>query len=109
MDFKFDDSGFKNIKNKIKMKVRINDLFNPMFMKRFTKSSSFEEFILKSGLVNSEKEVTLEACEAIPDKDLDKYIRKNTKFPSWEAMHSKAVMEYLKSQYKSKGMQLFKE
>lgn len=109
MNFKFDDSGFKNIKKEIKKKVSYSTLFNPAFMKSFTKSCSFEEFILKSGLVNSEKEVTEEAFKTMPKKDLDKYICKNTKFSSWEAMRSKAEMEYWKSQYKLKGMQLFKE
>ena len=109
MDFKFDDFGFKNIKKELREKVPIKKLFNPMFMKSFTKSCSFEEFIFKSGLVNSNKEVTEVAFKAIPEKDLDKYIYKNNKFSSWKAMCIKAEMEYWKSQYKSKGMQLFKE
>jgi len=67
MDFKFDDSGFKKIKKEIKKKVPIKKLFNPMFMKSFTKSRNFEEFKLKSGF-------TLQAFKLIPNKDLDKYI-----------------------------------
>ena len=64
-------------------------------MKNFARSSSLEEFILKSGLVNPDKEITAEVFKAIPKKDLDKYIRKNTKFSSWQDMLDKAVTEYL--------------
>ena len=106
MDFKIDDSGFKKLKRnlkEIKTKVPIKELFNPMFMKEHTKSCNFEEFILKSGLVNSEKEVTVEMLEAIPDKDWNEYISKNTKFSSWQDMGKKACTEYIKSQL-SKGM-----
>ena len=106
MDFKFDDSGFKKLSKNIKEmkeKVPIEKLFTPMFMKRYTKSHNFEEFILKSGLVNSEKEVTPEAFRAILDKDWNKYILKNTSFSSWQAMQEKALKEYLTSQL-FKGM-----
>ncbi len=106
MNFKFDDSGFKklskNIKE-IKEKVPIEKLFTPMFMQRYTKSHNFEEFALKSGLVNSEKEVTLEVFRVIPDKEWNKYILKNTSFSSWQAMQEKALKEYLTSQL-FKGM-----
>lgn len=67
-----------------------------MFMKSFTKSSNFDEFVLKSGF-------TLKEFKLKPNKDLDKYICENTKFSSWQDMLNKAGAEYLKSQYKSKG------
>jgi 5'-3' exonuclease len=109
MNFKFDDS-IKKIKKGIKKtKVSYNTLFNPLFMKSFTNSNNFEEFILKSGLVNSDKEVSEEAFKAIPEKDLDKYICKNTKFSSWKAMRTKAEIAYYKDQFTSKGMQSFEE
>jgi hypothetical protein len=106
MDSKFDDSGFKKLSKNIKEmkeKVPIEKLFTPMFMKRYTKSYNFEEFVLKSELVNSEKEVTPEEFRAIPDKDWNKYILKNTSFSSWQAMQEKALKEYLTSQL-FKGM-----
>jgi len=106
MDFKLDDSGFnkinKNIKE-MKEKVPIEKLFTPFFMRKHTKSCNFEEFILKSGLVNSKKEVTLEALRAIPDDDWNKYILKHTSFSSWQDMQEKALKEYLTSQL-FKGM-----
>ncbi|PKP59341.1 hypothetical protein CVT91_06870 [Candidatus Atribacteria bacterium HGW-Atribacteria-1] len=96
MDFKFDESGLiKKIKKEIEQTVPIEKLLNPTFMKKFAKSSSLEELILKSGLVNSDKEITDEIFKAIPKKDLDKYIRKNTKFSSWQDMLNKAATEYL--------------
>ena len=106
MDIKFDDSGFKKLsKNlkEIKEKVPIEKLFTSLFMRKHTKSCNFEEFILKSGLVNSDKEVTLKAFEAIQDDDWNKYILKHTSFSSWQDMQEKALKEYLTSQL-FKGM-----
>ena len=106
MNIKFDNSGFKKLKKnlkEIKEKVPIEKLFTPMFMKKYTKSCNFEKFILKSGLVNSEKEVTLEALRAIPDDDWNKYILKHTSFSSWQDMQEKAWEEYMPSQL-FKGM-----
>lgn len=106
MDIKFDDSGFKKLsKNlrELKEKVPIEKLFTPLFMRKHAKSRNFEEFILKSGLVNSDKEVTLKAFEAISDKNWNNYVCKNTIFSSWKAMYKKALEEYLTGQL-FKGM-----
>ena len=72
------------------------DLFVPSFMKRFTKFSSFEEFVFKSRLINPDKENKIEAFKKIPKEDLDKYVRENTtNFTSWEDMLKKAFKEYV--------------
>lgn len=97
MDFKWNDSELiENIEKKINQTVPVDKFLNPTFMKSFAKSSSLEEFILKSGLVNPDKEIRwTEVFKTIPKKDLDKYIRKNTKFSSWQDMLNKAATEYL--------------
>ena len=103
MDVKFDDSGLKKLRKKLReMKdlehgknVPIEELLNPKFMKRYTKSRDFEEFILESGLINSEKPITKEVFEAIPNEDWDEYISKHTSFSSWHDMLEKAGEEYL--------------
>ena len=94
MDFKFktnikwsDKELIKKIENKFG-RVPVNKLFTPTFMKSFTKSNSFEEFVLKSGF-------TLKEFELKPNKNLDEYIRKNVnQFNSWQDMYKKAINEY---------------
>jgi len=75
------------------------ELFTPSFMRRFTKFGSFKGFILKSGLIDPNKENIKEALKAIPKKDLDEYIRKNTNnnFNSWKDMLKRAYDEYIKT------------
>lgn len=97
MDFKFktnikwnDKELIKKIENKFG-RVPVSKLFTPTFMKSFTKSNSFEEFVLKSGF-------TLKEFELKPNKNLDEYIRKNVnQFNSWQDMYKKAINEYIKT------------
>ena len=99
MDFKwYGDELIKKINKKFGNITEI-ELFTPSFMRRFTKFGSFKEFILKSGLIDPNKENIKEALKAIPKKDLDKYIRKNTNnnFNSWKDMLKRAYDEYIKT------------
>ncbi len=93
---KFEDlKEFEHGKN-----VPIGEIFTPLFMGKYTKNRNFEEFILKSGLINSEKPITQEVFEAIPDEDWDKYISNHTSFSSWQDMQKKAATEYFASRLK---------
>lgn len=99
MDFKwYGDELIKKINKKFGNITEI-ELFTSSFMRRFTKFGSFKEFILKSGLIDPNKENIKEALKAIPKKDLDKYIRKNTNnnFNSWKDMLKRAYDEYIKT------------
>jgi len=97
LDFKFktnikwnDKELIKKIKDKFG-RVPVNKLFTPAFMKSFTKSNSFEEFVLKS-------DFALKEFELKPNKNLDEYIRKNAnQFNSWQDMYKKAINEYTKT------------
>jgi len=97
LDFKFktnikwnDKELIKNIEDKFG-RVPYNKLFTPTFMKSFTKSNSFEEFVLKSGFM-------LKEFELKPNKNLDEYICKNAnQFNSWQDMYKKAINEYTKT------------
>ena len=77
--------------------VPIEDIFTIEFMKRYTKSRNFGEFLDESGLTNPEELITKEIFEAIPDKEWDEYISKHTSFSSWDDMLIKATEEYIKS------------
>ena len=99
MDFKwYGDELIKKINKKFGNITEI-EFFTPSFMRRFTKFGSFKEFILKSGLIDPNKENIKEALKAIPKKDLDEYIRKNTNnnFNSWKDMLKRAYDEYIKT------------
>ena len=65
-------------------------------MKKYTKYSALNDFIIASELVpNETKIVTKEMFEAIPDEPFDEYIQKTTKFKSWKNMLQIATSEYL--------------
>ena len=99
MDFKwYGDELIKKINKKLGNITEI-ELFTPSFMRRFTKLGSFKEFILKSGLIDPNKENIKKALKAIPKKDLDEYIRENTNnnFNSWKDMLKRAYDEYIKT------------
>lgn len=85
--------------------VPIEDIFTIEFMKRYTKSRNFGEFLDESGLTDPEELITKEIFEAIPDKEWDKYISKHTSFSSWDDMLIKATEEYIKSNL-FRGMKL---
>ena len=70
--------------------VAFDDLFISPFMRKYTKFSSFDEF-LKAGdfTVNSQEDF-----EAIPDAKMDAHVSKTTKFSSWQSMLNKAGEEY---------------
>jgi len=70
--------------------VQFSERFNPTFMTNHTSFSSFDEMVKKSPFkVESQQDF-----EAIPDAAWDDYVRKNTKFSSWQEMLSKASEEY---------------
>jgi len=99
VDFKwYGDELIKKINKKFGNITEI-ELFTPSFMRRFTKFASFKEFILKGGLIDPNKENIKEALKAIPKKNLDEYIRKNTNnnFNSWKDMLKRAYDEYIKT------------
>jgi len=99
VDFKwYGDELIKKINKKVGNITEI-ELFTPSFMRRFTKFGSFKEFILKGGLIDPNKENIEEALKAIPEKDLDEYIRKNTNnnFNSGKDMLKRAYDEYIKT------------
>ncbi|KUO69829.1 MAG: hypothetical protein APF81_06215 [Desulfosporosinus sp. BRH_c37] len=72
--------------------VSFKDLFTPDFMTTYTDFANFSELLINGKFnVNS-----LEEFLTILDKKFDKFIKKRTKFQSWEEMQSTAVADYLK-------------
>jgi hypothetical protein len=105
MAFEFDDSGLKKLKKNLVnisnlehgKNIPIEDLFTIEFMKRYTKSRNFKEFLAESGFIDPEELVTKEVFEAFPNEEWNEYISKNTFFSSWNDMLRKSTEEYIKS------------
>lgn len=70
--------------------VSFDNLFTTSFMKKYTSFSSIDEF-LNAGGFNVQ---TQEDFEAIPEKELDKYISNTTNFKNWEDMLGEAAEQY---------------
>ena len=94
------DKTIKKIKDlESKKQIPIIELFSSSFMKKYTKYNSFENFIQASNLIPlGTKIITNEIFEAIPDKELDDYIKASTIFKSWSEMLQAATHEYIKKQ-----------
>lgn len=70
--------------------VSFADLFTTAFMRKHTRFLSIDAF-LKAGGFNAS---TSEEFEAIPVKDLDAYVKRATRFRSWDDMMDEAISEY---------------
>lgn len=71
--------------------VPFDELFHEMFMKQFTPFDSINEFFEESPWsVESDEDF-----EDIPERELDEFVRNNTKFKSWKHMSRIATEKYL--------------
>jgi hypothetical protein len=97
----FEFKGFDEIENKLKKwkqraeelsyeKIPFSDLFNALFMGKYTNFSSFNQFLNAGGFAAE----TDEEFKAIPDDEFDLHISKTTKFDCWGDMQSKAAEIY---------------
>jgi len=66
--------------------IGFSELFNPSFMKKYTKFSTIEEFFEKSPF----KVENQEDFKNLDEKEFNKYISETTQFTSWEEMKGKA-------------------
>jgi len=70
--------------------VKASELFNPAFMRRYSRVASFEALIEAGGFkVDSQADF-----EGIPDAEWEKVIRLHTSFSSWREMQEKGAQEY---------------
>ena len=98
-EFEFDDSGFKELERKLKVfekgqRVPLPKLFNPAFMKKYTRYPSFDA-LLAAGEYDVQ---TAEDFKAIPDDEWDRHIRASTRFRSWQEMQNHAGTEWTAKQ-----------
>ena len=71
--------------------IPLDKLFNPSFMKRYTKHTTIDEF-LESGGFEFETE---EEFENLSEEQLDQHVRISTNFNSWRDMLAKAGDHWL--------------
>lgn len=71
--------------------VSFDNLFTTSFMQKYTSFSSIDEFLNAGGFTAQ----TQEDFEAIPEKELDKYISNTTNFKNWEDMLGEATEQYV--------------
>lgn len=75
-------------------KIPLQELFTTAFMRKYTKYSSIDALFKAGGFI-IESDADL---EAIPQKELDAHIAKNTKFRSWDKMLDEAADQYITKQ-----------
>lgn len=77
-----------------KLEVPFNKLFNENFMQQYTSYKTWDELLNKSGFgVKNTNDF-----KKIPNKKLNRYIRKVTSFKNWEDMLNKATEIYMYKQ-----------
>ncbi len=74
--------------------VSFKDLFTPAFMTTYTDFANFSE-LLVVGKFNVK---SFEEFMALLDEKFDEFIKKTTKFKTWEEMQSTAVANYMKKE-----------
>ena len=75
----------------------IKSLFTDQFMNKYTRFANLSEFFHSCHFVKEEQEEALDhILEIIPRRKLNAYVRKNTRFQTWDEMFEKAVEIYLK-------------
>jgi len=94
-----DDSGFREVERKLntlgaRSSVSFAELFTPSFMSRHSRLSSFEQLIEAGDFkVESEQDFL-----RIPDSEWEAVVKRETSFPSWEAMQTTAANEWVQRQ-----------
>ncbi|MEN9355464.1 MAG: hypothetical protein RL318_2789 [Fibrobacterota bacterium] len=71
--------------------VSLGELFDPVFMSKYSRFTTIQELFDASGFTVS----TQEDLSAIPDDEWDRHIRSSTSFLDWNAMQKAAGAEWL--------------
>lgn len=107
VEFKFDDSGLKSMIKKLekagnatKGEHSFYELFPPEFMKSYTNYSDIDSFMNNCGFPHE----TEEEFKAIPDDAFDAYVRKSSKFESWQDMLDSASQDLFNRNMTSAGL-----
>jgi DNA-directed RNA polymerase subunit M/transcription elongation factor TFIIS len=78
-------------------KSLMENLFPQQFMRKYTCFETFSDFIYHCDLFNeSLEEISKEKMAELPEKKINRYVKKHTSFSTWNQMFEKALEWYLK-------------
>ena len=78
-------------------KTILRNLFPDQFMKKYTEFFNFSDFIETCDFFNDSLDnLTKESITNIPERKINRYVRKHTCFSTWNQMFEKAVEWYLR-------------
>ena len=87
-------TGYYQLPGRLPQAVDFSELFDRSFMRRFTHCRSFERFLAAGRFrVRSQAEF-----EALPEEEMDAYVRRATRFGSWKEMLDTATDLYARRQ-----------
>lgn len=87
-------TGYYQLPGRLPQAVDFSELFDRSFMRRFTHCRSFERFLVGGRFrVRSQAEF-----EALPEEEMDAYVRRATRFSSWKEMLDTATDLYARQQ-----------
>ncbi|WP_418871454.1 hypothetical protein [Selenomonas bovis] len=87
-------TGYYQLPGRLPQAVDFSELFDRSFMRRFTHCRSFERFLAGGRFrVRSQAEF-----EALPEEEMDAYVRRATRFSSWKEMLDTATDLYARRQ-----------
>lgn len=72
--------------------VPMGEILTDSFISHHSKFNSLDNFLSACGIHNSEE------FKAFPEEEMDKFVKTNTKFSTWQEMLSSAGVEYYKKQ-----------
>ncbi len=72
-----------------------NDVFDASFMRRYTRYRSFDKFLVASGFsIECQKDF-----EDLPEEKMDTFVKKASKFCSWQEMLDFATDKYARRKH----------
>ena len=95
----YENSGLRRLQENLKglsdtRQVPLTEMLSPAFMQHHTRFASFEAMLAASPFSAE----TAEDFKAIPEDDWDAFVRRETRFHSWEAMQKEAGVQWVKDQ-----------
>jgi len=95
----YDDSGLRRLEENLRglsdtHQVPLTTMLSPAFMQHHTQFASFEAMLAASPFSVE----SAEDFKAIPDDEWDAFVRRATRFHSWEAMQKEAGVQWVKEQ-----------
>jgi DNA-directed RNA polymerase subunit M/transcription elongation factor TFIIS len=75
----------------------LRNLFSEQFMRKYTDFENFSDFIRDCDLFgDSIENCSKDAMTQLPERKVNRYVKKHTRFSTWDQMFEKAVEVYLK-------------